>query len=66
MSESLRIRTLELRLSRLTEQVALLSSLVDPEDVEAARRLRVITPTPEEFEELAMDANPPEELLEGE
>lgn len=58
-----RIQT-EGQIRALTEKVSMLERLVDPRDVEAFRELKLITPTAEEFAEMASDSGPPPVFVE--
>lgn len=58
----LRLSGLSHEVDQLRNLVDMLLVLVDPEDVEAALRLKSKTPTEAEWQEIAQDSQPPEEL----
>lgn len=61
--QNLEINGLKSKVAEMQKLIEMLLVLVDPEDVQAALRLQVTTPSHEEFMEIVDHSEPPDELF---
>ncbi|MCH8216355.1 MAG: hypothetical protein IH892_06240 [Planctomycetes bacterium] len=66
LERNLRIVELERQVKNLTQQMAQIISLVDPEDIHAAKRLKRISPSTTQLSVWAKQSDPPKDLADNE